>query len=179
MLQLAGKIAMWAADVTVLSLILALIEIVLEKDQGWASTLNQRGWGRKFLEGTPLVRWIDKPYVTAYHLLVFGALLPIALWTQYRIGVLAAFGSTAHTSHAVADGLFLFSAYLAICVFEDFLWFALNWYYPSSLTDLLAGEIWWHTGWVAVGRAARLPRVYLSVGAIALGLLAVSLALAK
>lgn len=177
MLQIVEKITVWCADVTVLSLVLALIEIVMEKDQGWASTLNERGWGRKLLEGTPLVRWIDKPYVTAYHLVVFGALLPIVLWTQYRIGVLAGFGSAVR--HPIADGLFLFSAYLAVCIFEDFLWFALNWYYPSSLTDLLAGQIWWHTGWVAMGRSVRLPRVYLSVSGIALGLLAISLALAK
>ncbi len=179
MLQIVEKITIWCADVTVLSLILALIEIVMEKDQGWASNLNERGWGRKLLEGNPLVRWIDKPYVTAYHLLVFGALLPIVLWTQYRVGVLSGFGSAVHLTYPVADGLFLFSAYLAICVFEDFLWFALNWYYPSSLTDLLAGEIWWHTGWVAVGRSVQLPRVYLSVGGIALGLLAISVVLAK
>ncbi|HEX3663224.1 MAG TPA: hypothetical protein VHU89_17435 [Acidobacteriaceae bacterium] len=162
-----------------LSGILALIEIVIERDRGWASALDERGWGKKLLAGTAVVRWIDKPYVTAYHLLVFGVLLPIALWSQYRFGVLGGFGPGPHAGHPVADGLFLFSAFLAICVFEDFLWFVLNWYYSDSLTDLLAGEIWWHTGWISLGSAVKLPRFYLSVGGIALGLLAISLVLLK
>lgn len=176
--QLFAKIVLWAADVTFLSAILALIEIVIEKDQGWASTLNERGWGKRLFAGTPLVRWIDKPYVTAYHLLVFGALLPIVLWTEYQIGVLAGFGG-ASGGHPIADVLFLFSAFLAICVFEDFLWFALNWYYPSSLADLLTGNIWWHTGWIRLGPSVQLPRVYISVGAIAVCLLATSIALSR
>ena len=43
---------------------------------------------------------------------------------------------------------------------EDFLWFALNWYYPESLQDLLAGDIWWHTQWVQMGHI-KLPRFYI------------------
>ena len=179
MWQLLGKVAFWAADVTLLSAILALIEIVIEKDRGWASALSERGWGKKLLAGTPVVRWIDKPYVTAYHLLVFGALLPIVLWTQFRIGLLVGFDSAPHSSHPIADVLFLFSAFLAICVFEDFLWFALNWYYPSGLTDLFAGDIWWHTGWIPLGPSVKLPRFYISVGGIAVCLLATSFALSK
>jgi len=174
---LLGKVGVWGVDVTILSAILALIEIVIEKDRGWASSLDERGWGKKLFAGTPVVRWIDKPYVTGYHLVVFGALLPLVLWAQYRMGFPAGFGSASH--HPIADGLFFFSAFLAVCVVEDFLWFVLNWYYPSSLTDLFAGEVWWHTGWVAVGRSVKLPRIYLSVGGIALGLLAVSLFLGK
>jgi hypothetical protein len=173
------KIALWATDVMLLSAILALVEIVIEKDRGWASTLNQRGLGKKLLAGSPMLQWIDKPYVTAYHLLVFGALLPLVLCTQYRIGILAGFGFASGPRHLISDFLFLFSAFLAICVFEDFLWFALNWYYPGSLTDLFAGEIWWHTGWIPLSPSVKLPRFYLSIGAIALSLLAVSVALSK
>jgi hypothetical protein len=179
MWELLGKVAVWAADVTLLSGILALIEIVIERDRGWASALDERGWGKRLLAGTPVVRWIDKPYITAYHLLVFGALLPMVLWSQYQFGVLAGLGFVARAGHPFADVLFFFSAFLAICVFEDFLWFALNWYYSGSLTDLLAGEIWWHTGWVPLGASVKLPRFYLSVGGIALGLLGVSLVLLR
>jgi hypothetical protein len=99
------------------------------------------------------------------------------LWNQYRIGVLVGFVSSGRTDHPIAHLLFLFSEFLAICVFEDFLWFALNWYYPSSLTDLFAGDIWWHTRWVPVGPSVKLPRFYISVGAIALCFLAISVAL--
>lgn len=176
---LFGKVGLWVADVSVLGAILAVIEIVIEKDQGWASTLDERGLGKKLLAGNPVIRWIDKPYVTAYHVLVFGALLPGVLWTQFRIGVVAGFDLASGTYQSIADFLFFFSAFLAICVFEDFLWFALNWYYPSSLTDLLAGDIWWHTDWVALGPSLKLPRCYLSVGAVALCLLAISFALSR
>ena len=179
MWEIFGKIAVWVTDVTCLSTILAVIEIVIEKDRGWASGLNERGWGKRFLAGTPVVRWIDKPYITWYHLLVFGALLPIVLLTQYRIGVLVEFGPAAGAGYAVADFLFLLSAFMAITVLEDFLWFALNWYYPSSLADLFGGEVWWHTRWIPLGPAVKLPRFYISVGGIAIGLLAVSFALVK
>lgn len=175
--RILGEAAVWGTDVTILSALLALVEIVIEKDRGWASALSDRGWGRKLLEGSALARWIDKPYITSYHLLVFGALLPLALWAQYQAGWFAAFGLP--RTHPVADGLFLVSAFLAVCILEDFLWFALNWYYPRSLADLLAGEIWWHTGWVALAGSVKLPRVYLSVGGIALCLLGASLVLSR
>jgi len=45
---------------------------------------------------------------------------------------------------------------------EDFLWFALNWFYPGSLKDLLSGNVWWHSRWVSLG-ATKLPRFYLSL----------------
>jgi hypothetical protein len=177
--QLFGRVAFWVADVTVLSAILALIEIVIEKDRGWASALGDRGWGRKFLAGTRVVRWIDKPYVTSYHLLVFGTLLPATLCAQYAMGAFGGFGSAPRAGHPIGDFLLLFSAFLAICVFEDFLWFALNWYYPGSLADLLAGEIWWHTNWIRLGPAVKLPRFYIAVGGIAICLLAAGCALSK
>jgi hypothetical protein len=177
--QLLGRVAFWATDVTVLSTVLAVIEIVIEKDRGWAAAFNERGWGRKLLAGTPLLRWIDKPYVTSYHLLVFGALVPMVLWAQYRIALFAGFASGSRTGHLAADLLLLFSAFLAICVFEDFLWFAFNWYYPGSLKDLFAGDIWWHTSWIQLGASVKLPRVYIAVGGIALCLLATSCVLSK
>lgn len=177
MWQLLAKLTFWAADVTLLSSILALVEIVIEKDQGWASALNQRGWGRKLLTGTPVVRWIDKPYVTSYHLLVFGTILPVVLWTQDRTGVLTAFGSASRTTHPVANALLFVSIFLAVCVLEDFLWFALNWHYPGSLDDLLAGKVWWHTRWITFSPSLKLPRFYLAIGFLAVLLLVAGVAL--
>ncbi|HVT98771.1 MAG TPA: hypothetical protein VHE33_14805 [Acidobacteriaceae bacterium] len=177
--QFLGEIAFWVTDVTVLSSVLALIEIVIEKDRGWASAFDEVGWGRKLLAGTAVVRWIDKPYVTSYHFLVFGALLPIVLWAQYRIGIVHRFAASSHSDHPIADLLFFFSAFLAICILEDFLWFVLNWHYPSSLTDLLAGDVWWHTRWIPLGPSVKLPRCYVSVGGAALCLLAISIALSR
>lgn len=178
-MQEFGKVGFWLTNVTFLSAALAIIEIVIEKDRGWASSLSEAGLGRKLLAGTPAVRWIDKPWVTSYHLLVFGALLPLGLIAQHWIGALAGVVAPWNAGHPFAGLLFLFSEFLAICVFEDFLWFALNWHYPSSLADLFAGQVWWHTRWIPMGSSAKLPRCYLSVGAIAACLLVVSVALSK
>lgn len=177
--QLFGEVGFWVADVTLFSAVLALIEIVIEKDRGWASALDEAGWGRRLFAGTPMVRWIDKPYVTSYHLLVFGAILPIVLWSQYRIGVLLGFVSSSRAGNPIAELLLLLSKFLAICILEDFLWFVLNWYYPGSLTDLFAGDVWWHTRWIPLGASVKVPRCYVSVGATAIGLLAISVAVSR
>lgn len=179
MWQVFGKVGFWGTNVALLSATLALIEIAIEKDRGWASSLNELGWGRKLLAGTSAVRWIDKPYVTSYHLLVFGALLPMALWMQYQIGILVGAVAAFRIDQLPAVLLFLFSQFLAICVVEDFLWFALNWHYPDSLNDLFAGEVWWHTRWIPMGSSVRLPRCYFSVGALAICLLVISVVLSK
>ena len=60
--------------------------------------------------------------------------------------------------------------WLLLCVVEDFLWFALNWYYPGSLRELIAGRIWWHTRWWRIG-SIKLPGFYvwgLAVSAVAM-----------
>jgi hypothetical protein len=67
----------------------------------------------------------------------------------------------------------IIAAWLAICTMEDFLWFALNWYYPGSLNDLFAGKVWWHTQWIRVG-AVKLPRCYLVASLLSAVLLAAS-----
>ncbi|HEX4007046.1 MAG TPA: hypothetical protein VHX60_12800 [Acidobacteriaceae bacterium] len=175
MLQIFAVSGMWIAEVTILSAILAVVEIVLERGQGWATALGNDGLGIRLLAGSPLASWIDKPYITAYHLLVFGAVLPTVLLAQSRVAALTGLGVPATP---MGNFLFYFSAFLAICIVEDFLWFALNWYYPTSLTDLFDGKIWWHTGWVALGPSLKLPRCYFSVGGVALCLFVLRLALA-
>ena len=50
--RLIERFAFWTADVTLLSSALAVFEIVLERDRGWGTALNERGWGRKLLAET-------------------------------------------------------------------------------------------------------------------------------
>lgn len=163
---------LWLADVFTISVTVALFEIVLEKDQGWASGLSASGLGRKLWQGSIFVRCLEKPYLTIYHLLMFGLVLPLILaaqcWVLYLLwsnqGVTIFHRSILtiwRVGHVVfAPYLFCIAAWLAICLIEDFLWFAFNWHYPASLHDLLSGNIWWHTRWVRVGTRV-LPRFYL------------------
>ena len=175
----------WFADVLVLSLLLALLEINMEKDRGWGATLNSNGLGRKVRPGRLFLGVVEKQYVTVYHLLMYGIILPgviaahwVALYLFWSKQGLTVTGSGLLTvwhigSTSLAPFLLAIAAWLAICTIEDFLWFALNWYYPASLRDLLAGKIWWHTQWVRIGRSM-LPRFYVWTLIIAAGLLAVA-----
>jgi hypothetical protein len=163
----------WLADVLALSFALALFEISLEKDQGWASGLSREGLGKPLLQGSPLARLFEKPYITVYHLLMFGVIVPLILagqcwiiracWVS-RTGAIRDLGLLTVWQVGPVNFVPLLSsiaAWLAISTTEDFLWFALNWHYPTSRQDLLAGNIWWHTRWIAIGKI-KLPRCYIS-----------------
>ncbi len=175
----------WFLHLAVLSSILAVYEILMEKGNGWASALNPNTWGRKIGEGTYFAQLIEKPYLTVYHIVMFGAIIPALLACE-----LFAFQSIAHpvvTRNVLAVwhvGSITFMPLLSaiatwhgLCVLEDFLWFVLNWHYPTSLSDLLSGKIWWHTKWANVGRI-KFPRYYISSAAQAAVFLALSAYLA-
>ena len=158
----------YLANVALLSLALALVEIVMEKGNGWGSGLNQRTWGRKLWQGSLIARLCEKQYVTLYHAVMFAMALPAVFITEYlvavRIGVVQ--GSW------LRGALFVAASWLLLCVLEDALWFALNWYYPGSWRDLIAGRIWWHTRWWRFGRI-HLPGFYvwgLALSAVAMAM---------
>lgn len=170
-------LGLWSLNVLLVSSAIALFEINLEKDHGWASGLAQSGLGRRLWKDSVLARMIEKPYVTVYHLVLFGVIVPLILIGQYSIfrdlwitsrsevidgGVLTAWQVGSLHFTPLLSGI---AAWFAITTVEDFLWFALNWHYPSSLADLLAGRIWWHTRWVTIGKI-KLPRFY--VGTVVL-----------
>jgi hypothetical protein len=161
----------WFANVMLVGICLAIFEINLEKDKGWATGLNPRGWGRKLFENGAFARFCEKPYLTVYHLIMFGLIVPAILISECLIVRLLGIGYAVHGRGAgagwtiqigevrVVPILFLCAAWIALISVEDFLWFALNWYYPRSMKDLLSGKIWWHTHWVKIGEI-QLPRFY-------------------
>jgi hypothetical protein len=183
-------LACWLADVVALSSALALFEIVLERGQGWASGLSQRGLGKRLWEGSLFVRLLEKPYITVYHLLIFGLVVPLILLIECWVirlwwarSPLPARGVPVLSVWAVGSVRFspllsAAAAWLAVSTLEDFLWFAFNWHYPGGLRRLLSGEVWWHTRWVSF-RGAKLPRFYVTVPLIALALLWASTYLAR
>jgi hypothetical protein len=174
----------WLLNILVLSLVLAVFEVVLEKKNGWGSGLNSLVWGRRMFEGTMISRICEKPYFTVYHVFMFLLVVPTALTAEYAatrlLGICQAahsafFGASSACVVTTAGGqrvvpvLFAASTWLALIAVEDFLWFGLNWFYPGSMRALLSGEIWWHQRWVSFG-PVKLPRFYLSsvVGSVVL-----------
>jgi len=188
-MQLWTVVLAWCLNVLVLSLALAIFEIVVEKENGWASGTNPKRAGRRLFRGSFISEVCEKPYLTAYHLFVFLLLLPLVLVGELllvqAIGAgHAVFGnlSVSPTNYLMMQVggvtfipfLFLTSAWFCILVVEDLLWFLLNWYYPKSMEDLLSGRIWWHTRWLTLG-SIKIPRFYLTISLVAILFLAASL----
>jgi hypothetical protein len=179
----------WCLNVVVLSLGLALFEIFIEKEKGWASGANPKVAGRKLFRGSVLSDICEKPYLTAYHLFVFGLIVPLILAGELGLVGAAAiehpslgiwFLSPANYLVMKIGGvafvpiLFFIAAWFCIFVVEDLLWFLLNWHYPCSMQDLLSGKIWWHTRWLTLG-SIKLPRFYFTTALVAAAFLAASL----
>jgi hypothetical protein len=189
-MQVWTVVLAWLLNVLGLSLALAIFEILIERQNGWASAANPKGWGRKLFGGSILSRVCEKPYLTVYHLVVFAVVVPLILWGElllvesFGIGH-PVFGPLFVSSQAnlvmrvegvaLIPLLFLTAAWFSILVVEDALWFLLNWYYPKSMEDLLAGNIWWHTHWLTLG-PIKLPRFYVTTPLVAVAFLVASLA---
>jgi hypothetical protein len=184
-----SAVFLWITDITALSLVLAIFEILIEHQYGWGGRLNPSGWGRKLFAETIVSEVCEKSYLTVYHVFTFAVVLPSLLFVQLLAAVHTgmlhpAYGSLFGAFHGgllmeIGDVpflpfLFLASIWFAILVVEDALWFALNWYYPRSWQDLLQGKIWWHTRWVSLGNI-KLPRFYVTTPVVAVVLLALSL----
>ena len=178
-MQVWIAVLIWIADVAVLSFCLAIFEILLEKQHGWAGTLNPSGWGKRIFAETFVAEICEKPYLTLYHPFMFAFVVPGILYGQLWISKHLLSASRLSLLIKASDGtlssfLFLASIWFSILVVEDALWFVLNWYYPESWSDLLRGQIWWHTRWVTIG-SIKLPRFYLITPLVAVALLAISL----
>jgi hypothetical protein len=179
----------WCLNVLVLSLGLAIFEILFEKENGWASATNPRRAGRELFRGSIIAAVCEKPYLTAYHLFVFLLIIPLILGGELLLLEAVGMGHPALSHWFVHPGdylvmqvggvtfipfLFLAAAWFCILVVEDLLWFLLNWHYPKSMEDLLAGKIWWHTRWLTLG-SIKVPRFYLTISLVAVFFLTASL----
>jgi hypothetical protein len=179
----------WGVNVLVLSLALAIFEILIEKQNGWASASSPSGWGRKVFRDSIVSRICEKPYLTVYHLFVFVLVLPTILFGELLLAESQGIGHPVYSRLFAASGpywvmrvgevtliplLFLTAAWFLILAVEDILWFVFNWYYPKSMEDLLSGNIWWHTRWLTLG-PIKLPRFYLTTPLLAVAFLTASL----
>lgn len=140
-------------NILFLSLPLAIFEIIIEKDKGWGGGWNKTKWCAKpFAPNSKLTRFLVKILKVEtplnYHLLMFAVVFPIIFIAQYVF-----------ITHNI---LLLFTAFITVILFEDVLWFAINWNF-DSFKQLLKGpngSIWWHKSWVKISSHNYLPTSY-------------------
>ena len=132
--------------ILIASLLLALAEIQIEGEFGWAKKLPT--W-RKVITLGKL-----KFELTGYHLFFFSALFVLL---HYRF---------VFQPFSIKDELFNISAYLFIVIFEDFFWFLFNPHY--GLRKYNKEHVYWYKTWFL-----GFPIIYfmvLPLGIILLGL---------
>lgn len=170
---------LYIANVLVLAIPLAFFEIWLENfKSGWDGEFTDPFWGRK-------IRWrwmntlFEKAYVTPYHLVMFGAVIPGITFLEYWIFHILSGGSWLIMSFrgiTIVAPIYIVAVWIGNAVVEDFFWFAFNsWFkfrFPDALDKLFRGEFKWHTKWVRVTRSAVLPRFYFTAPVVILGLMA-------
>jgi len=163
---------LYAINVMSIAFPLAILEIWLEqfKVGKWGATEFQHPfWGKKIQIGL-LDRITEKSYVTPYHLMMFGAIIPAVTILNFLL-----FWHLSGHSWLVMDVggakivpiIFLPTVWLGNMVTEDFLWFAIQsvtgWREPKALERLLAGDFVWHTEFVELSRSIMLPRFYIVI----------------
>jgi len=135
---------MWITNVYifVLALVLAILEIQIEGEHGWAKNLP--AWRPH--PDSRTARFFSKVMsgreTTGYHLTIFAFVLLI-FYFPYASGL----------ELNVANFLATLSLFFLFIVLWDFLWFVLNPHYP--LKNFKKEHIWWHKRWIL-----GLPRDY-------------------
>ncbi len=142
----------YALNIVLFALPMALIEISIEKSQGWGGGISRESWfGKTSLKGTFADKVITK--ITGFEsplnfhiviMIVFHAIFVL----EYIFG-----------THNL---ILLAACYFAVNVFADFFWFSLNWYF-HSFKELLKGPngaIHWHKKWLKIGKDKYIPRTY-------------------
>lgn len=155
-------------NILLVALPLSLIEISLEKSNGWGSGWSKDKWyARSVLEGTKIGNFLTKTTKMEmplnYHLLVAYFLLPLIFILEYVFLPINFF--------------LMLSAFVFVILVADILWFSLNWYF-DSLTQLLKGpngSIFWYQDWVKISKKKYLPRAYFAWLALAIALWLIAL----
>ena len=132
---------------------LALVEICIEKGQGWGGGLSKDKWyAKSILRNTKLGAFIQKitklDLPLNFHLIISYVIYPIFLILDYVF---------------LSKNIFLIIAGLfVIMMCADFSWFAFNWNF-DSLTELTkgpTGNIFWHKKWVKISATKYIPIMY-------------------
>lgn len=160
-----GLLCLYVSNVLAIAIPLAIFEIWLEKlKTGWGGEFRSPFWGKKIYFGF-LLKIAEKTYVTTYHLVMFGLVLPSLLAIEFFI-----------LWHLSKDGfwilnvdgirfvpvIFLPTVWLGNTVVEDFFYFVFNWRFPGALKKLFRGEMTWHTHYTNLTSSVKLPRFYIT-----------------
>ncbi|TXH00255.1 MAG: hypothetical protein E6P95_03950 [Candidatus Moraniibacteriota bacterium] len=140
-------------NVVIIALAGAIIEIVMEKENGWGGALDKKTWyGKVIGENNRVLKFLARsagvPYFFGYAIAMYFVLVPSILLFEYTV-----FDQSI---------VFFIVIYFSILALEDFTWFLLNPYF-HSLRELLKGpngSIWWHKKWVKIGNQCYLPKSY-------------------
>jgi len=110
----------------VVAIILALLEIQIEGENGWARKLPT--WRLK----NPLKKFVNWPYLTGYHIY-----LQLLFITILQLPFLVGF------PFSLKNEILIFEVYLLIVYLEDFFWFVFNpkWGIKRFFTE----EVPWHS----------------------------------
>lgn len=148
------SIQLYFLNVIAITLLCAIFEIIIEKDNGWGGALDKKRWYGKIV-GTEsrvmkfLAESAGVPYFFGYAIAMYFVFVPTILLGQYFF---------------LDQSIFLFAAiYFSVLAIEDFTWFLLNPYF-HSLQELLKGpngSIWWHKKWIKISDIY-LPQSYLA-----------------
>lgn len=148
-----SNFTIYILNIFLVALPLAIFEIIIERDKGWGSGWQKSKWYAKpFAPSSKTVKFLAKilniePPLN-YHIVVFGLVLPSIFLCQYL--------------YVTSNVVLLLACFVAVTVFEDFLWFLLNWHF-TSLRQLFKGPhgtIWWHKRWIRVFKNYYLPGAY-------------------
>ncbi len=108
---------------------------------------------------------MEKAYISVYHLVMFGGVLPTIYIVEYFLfahlarhhgWILSFEGIT------VVPVIYLLAVWMGANVLEDFLYFFLNWHFPNALRRFFKGEMNWHTKYIQITATKKLPRFYLT-----------------
>ncbi|MDD3284674.1 MAG: hypothetical protein PHZ07_03715 [Patescibacteria group bacterium] len=160
------KYLIYILNILLIALPLAIFEICIEPSGGWGSSwLKNKWYAKPFIPENKIVKFFVRIFNVEsplnYHLFMFGFIIPAIFLLEYIF--------------ITQNIILLLSGFVAVLVFEDFLWFLLNWRF-DSLKQLLKGpngSIWWHKGWIKVSKNKYLPISYFIMFPISIILLLV------
>ncbi len=173
---LIRAILFFVVNVVVIATPLALFEIWLERyKSGWGGEFYSPFWGYKiefsFLSKIKLgflLKILEKTYVTPYHLLMFGLVLPGIftaefLWLKHLAGGVSSWVlPVGFWGISIVPVIYFVALWIGVATLEDFLWSALNWHYENAMSRFFSGDLAWHAKWSELAPGIKVPSFYIS-----------------
>ncbi len=154
-------------DILIIATPLAVLEIYLERfKSGWNGEFYSPFCGKK-LYFKWIMKSMERAYISVYHLIMFGVILPTIYLVEYLIlAHIAGYGGWVISFYGIAmvPILYLIAVGIGVATLEDLLWAMLNWHYPNTLKRFFNAELLWHTEWVNITPTKKVPKFYTAAG---------------